>query len=195
MAVALYRHSFDGSEIPPRSRFFFSRDKCTGRPGCYSFVPLVRLKCKCTLTWRGYIYLTRLIPPFFRIYPHSTLSLHSFVFLSSLIFTRTQRPKHLILRTYKSSCSLDLIFFFYFFTFFFTLSFYFLKVSCCTDLVFMLDERFVSLSYFCSFNVMFFFSSSLLFFGDNTLAFLRSCLVMRVSTGRFLLYLHLFFYL
>jgi len=120
MAVALYRHSFDGSEIPPRSRFFFSRDKCTGRPGCYSFVPLVRLKCKCTLTWRGYIYLTRLIPPFFRIYPHSTLSLHSFVFLSSLIFTRTQRPKHLILRTYRSSCSLDLIFFFYFFTFFYS---------------------------------------------------------------------------
>ena len=49
-----------------------------------------------------------------------TLVAYSFVFLSSLTFTRTQRPKHLILRTYKSSCSLDLIFFFYFFTFFYS---------------------------------------------------------------------------
>jgi len=101
-----------------------------------------------------------------------TLVAYSFVFLSSLTFTRTQRPKHLILRTYKSSCSLDLIFFFYFFTFFFTLSFYFLKVSCCTDLVFMLDERFVSLSYFCSFNVMFFF---LLLFSSLVITHLHFC--------------------
>jgi len=122
-----------------------------------------------------------------------TLVAYSFVFLSSLTFTRTQRPKHLILRTYKSSCSLDLIFFFYFFTFFY--SFFLLPQSVllhgssfhvgrkvCIIILFLLIQRDV------------FFSSSLLFFGDNTLAFLRSCLVMRVSTGRFLLYLHLFFY-
>ena len=123
-----------------------------------------------------------------------TLVAYSFVFLSSLTFTRTQRPKHLILRTYRSSCSLDLIFFLLLFHVFFY-SFFLLPQSVllhgssfhvgrkvCIIILFLLIQRDV------------FFSSSLLFFGDNTLAFLRSCLVMRVSTGRFLLYLHLFFY-